>query len=340
MPEPTAPTKPIVLRVQGSAADYAWPEASDSRLAGLSRLRVGRMRVTIEARQALRLPTRAESTIRGCLGWALLDAEAIAESADRSLLDELFGSETPEASIEKRLAAGAPRPLIVEADGRNLKKGERFDAELVLIGPLLERAEALLQALAVTCERGLGVSRVACRLVAASLEPAAVGVAGRLFGEPVPPSDVRVVLLTPLRVKAGGRFAVHLPFETLARAVFRRTSDLVRLYGIPPEPLAWPFADLVAESRQVRMVAHVIENVKTRRYSRRQGRPIETEGLIGSVTYRGPWASIASVLELASVIHVGHGASWGLGRVAVNAIPRSESEVHATGGTKCPTPSA
>jgi hypothetical protein len=58
------------------------------------------------------------------------------------------------------------------------------------------------------------------------------------------------------------------------------------------------------------------------RYSNRQQREMTLRGLVGKVVLRGDLAPFAALLRTAEVLHVGKGATFGLGRIEVEAPPR------------------
>jgi CRISPR/Cas system endoribonuclease Cas6 (RAMP superfamily) len=53
------------------------------------------------------------------------------------------------------------------------------------------------------------------------------------------------------------------------------------------------------------------------RYSSRQGRRMEWEGILGRATYEGDLAPFWKFLAFGQFVHVGHGATFGLGKYLV-----------------------
>ena len=140
MSQPVAPP----LLCSGATADtLAWPEPQEPLFAGLSSLRVANLRPTFEALAPLRLPGRAGSSLRGALGWSLIDLEHLVDQ--EPTLQAMFGAA---ATQRKRWQDGAPRPFVVSGRGRDLAAGERFELTVTLIGRLVDAAETVLQGIA------------------------------------------------------------------------------------------------------------------------------------------------------------------------------------------------
>jgi hypothetical protein len=69
----------------------------------------------------------------------------------------------------------------------------------------------------------------------------------------------------------------------------------------------------------VRVTATDLRWQDWQRYSNRQGRAMEMGGFVGTVEIAGDLAPFLPLLRSAEVLHVGKGATFGLGRIAVEA---------------------
>ncbi|HEX7181344.1 MAG TPA: CRISPR system precrRNA processing endoribonuclease RAMP protein Cas6, partial [Thermoanaerobaculia bacterium] len=71
----------------------------------------------------------------------------------------------------------------------------------------------------------------------------------------------------------------------------------------------------------VRIAASDLHWFDCQRYSNRQGRKIDIGGLLGSLELEGDLAPLAPLLRTAELVHVGKGATFGLGKLEV--VPTS-----------------
>ena len=141
----------------------------------------------------------------------------------------------------------------------------------------------------------------------------------------LPPRDglegnsVRIRLLTPLRLKARGQLAETLDFRSLAFAMLRRTLELAHFH-VPGAPIDWTFRPLLDRAAAVRLTGSHLTWLDWDRYSSRQRAPMTLGGLVGSLDLQGDLAPFAPLLRAAEILHVGKGATFGLGRIAVEPL--------------------
>jgi hypothetical protein len=105
-----------------------------------------------------------------------------------------------------------------------------------------------------------------------------------------------------------GGFARRPDFHVVFRRLLGRLSSLAHFNG--PGPLDLDFRDLIERAQSV-----VITRDDTRwtRYSGRQDRRMEGEGLDGAVTYRGDLKPFWPYPVFGQWTHVGSGTTFGLG---------------------------
>jgi hypothetical protein len=135
---------------------------------------------------------------------------------------------------------------------------------------------------------------------------------------PLSPECLRVRFVTPVRLKAEGRWlepSEPLRFDLLVRAVLRRLSSLWAFHGegLP----AWPFEDILQAARKVSVQNQALTSESWHRYSGRQRQFMDLGGMRGEVVYRGPLGPFLPLLVMGSLAHVGKNATFGLGRMEV-----------------------
>jgi len=135
---------------------------------------------------------------------------------------------------------------------------------------------------------------------------------------PCPKGPVWVTFITQTRLKHEAAFARQPDFQVLFRRLLGRLSSLARFHG--PGPLAVDFRGLIEAAAAVRLVRNDTRWTRWARYSARQDRRMEWEGLVGSVLYEGDLAPFWPYLVFGQWTHVGSATTFGLGRYRIDAI--------------------
>jgi hypothetical protein len=311
-------------------------------------LSCARYRVVFEALEPLDLPGYLGSTLRGAFGHAF---RAV---ACPSRIDEpcpipaqcpyhlIFETSPPPGSEALRTHDDIPRPFVIApadlqqagGDGqvrRVFQQGDEVSFELILIGRAQEFFPYFVVALREVNQMGRGRQPVELRtidalgpgadqsrvvytasenLVRGSAESISLGV-----GEPQPSGPLTIEFLTQTRLKHEGRFVRTPEFQILFRRLLGRLSSLSRFHcGAPIEV---DFRGLIDAAASIRLTQDDTKWTRWQRYSSRQDRRMEWEGIVGRATYEGDFASFWKYLRFGQFVHVGHGATFGLGRYRV-----------------------
>ncbi|NTV63847.1 MAG: CRISPR system precrRNA processing endoribonuclease RAMP protein Cas6, partial [Oscillochloris sp.] len=131
-----------------------------------------------------------------------------------------------------------------------------------------------------------------------------------------PPSDLRLSLRTPLRVKARGAFIEQFDLPAIVQAACWRIAALCAFHASPWQA---DYRPLVAAAQQVVVERPQIQWVDWERTSTRgpQPRQMTLGGIIGTATLRGVPPEVQAALRAASLLHVGKAAVFGHGWVEV-----------------------
>jgi hypothetical protein len=208
-----------------------------------------------------------------------------------------------------------PNPFVLAPpwdEGRLLQAGGETGLRLVLIGRAAEHAGFAKQAVVEAGLRGLGPDRGALDLLA--VDPAALPQTGPC------PDRVEIELSSPLRLVEAGRLVGpstlrprHLPLSLL-----RRVSTLAERHG--PAPLDLDYRALKDRAAAAEFAATDLRWVEWARWSGRQQALLKMGGLLGVLAL--PLAGLEPFwpfLALAPWVHVGKGATMGLGAIQVTA---------------------
>ena len=126
---------------------------------------------------------------------------------------------------------------------------------------------------------------------------------------------LRIEFLTQTRLKHEGRFVRTPEFQILFRRLLGRLSSLSRFHC--GAPLEADFRALIDKAMSIRLLQDDTRWTTWQRYSSRQERRMEWEGIVGGASYEGVLAPFWKFLNFGQFVHVGHGATFGLGRYRV-----------------------
>lgn len=229
----------------------------------------------------------------------------------------------------------SPRPYVFETvtEATEFEPGAPLCFDLLLFGQATSLAAHALLAVERAARGGLGASRFPFVLdkAGASLpqggwqeiykdgrpSPALANVAPRFpAGALVGEDRLTLRFLTPTRLQVRGRLEEEPDFRAVVFAMLRRTLELA-WFHLPGSEIDWCLRPLLDRASQVDVVASDFHWQEWQRYSNRQQRKISLGGFVGTLELEGDLAPFGSLLRAAEVLHVGKGATFGLGRVKV-----------------------
>jgi len=132
-----------------------------------------------------------------------------------------------------------------------------------------------------------------------------------------PPGPLRISFLTQTRLKHGEAFVRRPEFHVLFRRLLGRLSSMARFHC--GGALDVDFRGLIDSAQRVRLAQADTRWTRWARYSSRQDRRMEWEGLVGDAVYEGDLRPFWPYLVFGQWAHVGKGATFGLGRYEVSA---------------------
>ena len=301
--------------------------------------------VTFEAIETLDLPEYLGSTLRGAFGGAFRQLCCPARFGESCPIPaacpyhRLFESAPPPDAEALRTHEEIPRPFVIAppaSGARSYPKGASVGFDLTLVGQAQDFFPHFVVTLREVDRIGRGRRAVALRRIEATQpltgEHAPVydaeedlvrahdlGVTlADCASVPCPARAVRIRFLTQTRLIHDGRVVRHPEFHVLFRRLLGRLSSLARFHG--DGPLDVDFRGLIAAARDVRLATDDTRWTAWARYSARQDRRMEWEGLVGAAAYEGDLAPFWPYLVFGQWTHVGKGATFGLGRYRLDPM--------------------
>lgn len=117
-----------------------------------------------------------------------------------------------------------------------------------------------------------------------------------------------------MRLKSGDRLVSQASFRALVFAMVRRTLELA-YFHVPDAVIDWRFRPLLESASKVQVARSDLRWHDWKRYSSRQGTAMCLGGFVGSLELEGDLAPLLPLLRTAEILHVGKGATFGLGQV-------------------------
>lgn len=303
-------------------------------------LPVARFRFSLEIQEPVAMPAYAGSALRGLLGHGLRRIACVTRqpTCDGCMLryNCLYSTFFESPGVPGQTAArykALPHPFVLEPEvspEREIPEGGLLRLNITLIGEAVEQVPYLIHALDLAGRRGLG--RGGGRFIVAMLEreqrlgkedwesvyEADPGEYRRLeplrLPLPEPPNDMRIRLLTPLRLKRHGRFVgpSQLTATDLLLHLCKRLAMLADLYRGDPNPFDWN--TLFRHAEDMRIAGPQLHWHDWTRFSSRQNTLMQMGGLLGGFRLEGETlASFWPALWFGQWVHVGKGTSFGLG---------------------------
>jgi hypothetical protein len=310
-------------------------------------LSAARFRLGLEVVEPMVLPPYKGSTLRGGFGGVFrriaCSQRQLAKCGGCLLKGTcpygfIFESGPPEGSELWGSFQEIPRPFVIEppeSEQSEFKPGERIEFDLVLIGKAIDYLPYFILVFKELGEIGIGKRRAKFRLggvdsvgldgkpgervfdgekvynrfeTVRSMEPSGDGVSGTV-------EELVIDFRTMTRLKQGGNYAESPEFGVLLRALFRRISALQYFYC--GERLELDFSGMLERAGEVKLMENETKWVDWERYSSRQDARMTLGGLVGRARYEGPWREFEEFLRWGEMVHVGKGATFGLGRVRI-----------------------
>lgn len=306
-----------------------------------------RLRFTLLAGEPAMLPDFQGSMLRGAFGHAL-----------RRLVCAM-GPEQPCGTCPLRRACVYPRifepvrgdgppppflrgveevarPYVFEpgSPGGSLPRGGSLGFDLLLFGQAAALQAYAILAVQRMAEAGLGTRRTRFRLarveaLAPPAPPSLLFDQGTLLdvppasptvpcSEPLPGASMTLRFLTPLRLKVRDRLTDQPRFRDLAFAMLRRTLEIAHAH-VPGAAVDWEFRPLLDQASNVRIAATALTWQDQERWSQRQQTSMRLGGVVGTLILEGNLEPFGPLLRTAEVIHLGKGATFGLGQVSLSA---------------------
>lgn len=305
----------------------------------LENFALARFEIILTPKETLFLPAYKGSTFRGGFGHAfkrVVCANREAECKDCLLREKciyayVFETPPPKDTEIMRKYPAAPHPFVIEPPldtKREFREGEELTFGLILIGRAIDYLPYFIFTFEELGRIGLGKGRGKYFLKEVRDEQGKSIYSGqeKLLREGfsiINPADLNLPFsssltlnfLTPTRIKYRERLTKDLKFHILIQALLRRIYLLS--YFHCDEIWKPDFSNLITASEEIKIEKQNLIWYDWERYSSRQDRRMKLGGFVGEITYSGDLKDFLPYLLFGEYIHVGKGATFGLGRYEI-----------------------
>jgi hypothetical protein len=311
-----------------------------------NRLNMTVLRAEYRAERPCRLPDSVGPMLRGALGYALKPLACFGGSDscepcpawDRCAFGALYNTSEGSTSHDHP----APYILTPPLDGRReLAARDTIEFTFTLVGSGRVWLPWVIGALTVMGRQGWGESRdpfILCRLRAESppgrlteirVQSAGIGEqigeiqCEQLISSRPARESALLRFLTPADLRKDGRPIDYFDGPTFVSRLLRRVGSLAEHYG-GWSPEGFDFLAIVAESSSMICTDRGLHQYQTERLSTRQDRRHPLTGLVGRVELSHISPRLWPYLLVGERLHVGKGASFGMGKYVMEEIAESD----------------
>jgi len=314
----------------------------------LQTFEAARFQLRLRPTEAVVLPEHMGSALRGGFGRIFrkvacrLGCREACQQPERCAYGYVFETSPPPGSRILDKVESAPRPFVIEPPlvaKQVYEKGEELMFGLILVGRAVDALPYFVYSFEELGRVGIGRGKGKFRLeqvaaVPVGDDPVAIygegddGVASdRIFRfglaelRPLPPdcSRLRLEFVSPTQVRYEGSPVAPREFHVLFRNLLRRINFLNYFHcrgSLMEDPGA-----LIRAASAVRTEQSSLRWEAWERYSSRQSRRVPMGGYVGRVSFCGPLQPFWPWLALGEWVHVGKGATFGLGRYRLSVEP-------------------
>ena len=296
----------------------------------------------LKAKEKIILPPYKGSTLRGSFGNSLKKVVCALKNKEckECILKEKcvysYVFETPPPSDTKimRKYESAPHPFIIEPPETSQSVFEinsNLPFGLILIGKAIDYLPYFIYAFSEQGKVGIGKHRGKFELknvkngrtTIYELEEQTIS-KPKIKSLPLKfnfkssfiREEIKLNFLTPTRIIRNEEPLKEINFSVLIRQLLRRIS-LVSYFHCGIDITGWDFKKIISEAEKVSVKESNFKWHDWERYSAKQQKRMKLGGFLGEITFEGEIAQFMPLLKIGEIIHIGKGATFGLGKYII-----------------------
>lgn len=307
-------------------------------------LELAKFEFTFRAAEPIVLPPYTGSALRGGFSHTFKKTVCVEHDGNCrkcSLRTDCVYSYIFETPLTRKIAlipknTEAPHPFVIEpSEGKNriLQEGEEFKINLTLIGKAMDYLPYFIHTFEQLGNTGIskGRGKFSLHTITDKGDNQGANIYDRTtqtvtgnyrvlrfqdfvekaekIGEV---TEVKLLFLTPTRIKYQGKLAADVEFHVVMRNLLRRMTNLAIIHC--NEALGLDYAALIKRAEKITTASSDLKWYDWERYQDKLG------GVLGEAAFTGRLHQFLPFLFLGEFIHLGKGTSFGLGRYEVEVI--------------------
>jgi len=297
----------------------------------------------IIAQDKMLLPPFKGSTLRGGFGSVFKSltcatpglCQKTCKAGDHCPYGYIFETPVPANSEIMRKYPHAPHPFIIEppSDKRtDFSPGDKLTFRLILIGKAIDYLPYFIYTFAELGNIGIGKGRAhyllsqvqalnpqGKRTLIYNAESDILKTGGEIINfelsstESQLKGNMAITFLTPLRLQFEQGIEFSPEFHALFRSLLRRISLLAYFHQGIELDKELDFKELIQSAEKVKTLDKRYRPYRWNRYSNRQEKSIQMDGIIGEGIYQGDFTPFLPFLKLGELVHLGKSTAFGMG---------------------------
>lgn len=283
------------------------------------------LKIEITQQENLQLPEYAGSMLRGAFGHTFKRLACITKQKECKtcpLYQSCAYSQVFEGVMSDDEQHSLPYVIqIPQSSNRFIAKGQTWSFGMVLMGNAIHQLPIIAYAWQKACEDGFSKDQSKAQLLAIYQnnqiiyqpnKPLLAHQPHQMPSQPIT-SSVHLDFVSPLRLQHNN-YIVLKPEELTAPIILIALAKRIqRLAELHANPVTFDLAQLLAAAQQITIEPHLKRATMTR-YSNRQQRLMNLDGLIGRISLTGDLSAFNELLTLGQQVHLGKNATMGLGQ--------------------------
>ena len=283
------------------------------------------LRFELKQHENLHLPEHAGSMLRGSFGHTFKRLACITKQKECKacpLSQSCAYSQVFEGVINSEEQSSLPYIIHMPKEAnRFIAAGQTWSFGMTLVGKAINQLPIIAYAWQKTCEEGFSKDRSKAELMAIyhhdqiiyqPNKPLATHTPNDIEAKPLK-SAVHLDFISPLRIQHNNYIVLNPEELTAPIVLIALAKRIQRLAELHATPIDLDIAQLLSAAQQISISTHLKRSTMIR-YSNRQQRLMNLEGLIGRITFTGDLSLFSDLLSLGELVHIGKNATMGLGQ--------------------------
>lgn len=287
------------------------------------------LKIEVKQHENLQFPEYAGSMLRGSFGHTFKRLACITKQKECTgcpLAQSCAYSQVFEGVINSEEQSSLPYIIHMPTEtNRFIATGQTWQFGMTLVGKAINQLPIIAYAWQKTCEEGFSKDRSQAELKAIYHHDQIIYQPNKSLAAHTPSpvkfkpleSVVHLDFVSPLRIQHNNYIVLNPEELTAPIVLIALAKRIQRLAELHATPINLDIAQLLAAAQQISISTHLKRSTMTR-YSNRQQRLMNLDGLIGRITLTGDLSLFSELLSLGELVHIGKNATMGLGQYKIS----------------------